>query len=78
MYCNNKRVALEILPLAYGYGSPTIVWTPDLSPFDLSKECTFKVVVKHIGVDAIWNEEKQVYDQVYEDYTYTVTLLPLF
>lgn len=78
MYCNNKRVQLEILPLAYGYGSPTIVWTPDLSPFDLSKECTFKVVVKHIGVDAIWNEEKQVYDQVYEDYTYTVTLLPLF
>lgn len=78
MYCNNKRVQLDILPLAYGYGSATIVWVPDLSPFDLSKECTFKIVVKNIGVESTWNESTEKYDTLYEDYTYTVTLMPLF
>ena len=76
MYCNNKRVPLEQLEVDGGYGSPTMVWEPDLSNYDLSKEVTFKVVVKKVEMDARWDEAAQKYQGVYEDYSYWVTIIP--
>lgn len=78
MYAGNKKLELQVLPVSYGYGLPTLVWEPALEWADPGKELTVKVVVKNIRYTGAWDESAFKYTQVPEDYTYTVTLMPMF
>jgi hypothetical protein len=78
MFQNGKEIEVEVLPVEYGYGLPTLVWEIGFNYFGLQPDETFKVVVKKIIVENTWNEEKQAYNKTYEDHTYTVSFVSIY